>query len=353
MDLLCPRCGTANTIPVRICKQCGQSLTSQSQSSSTSPSGLNWIAPTPTQPSTPAPRVIPTTQGAVQAHSVVIGHKTWINALAGFSGGLVASLTLWALGLGPYWSNPTTFALLVGIVTGFCVPAALSAFPHLLMKRTNRALQTGARAGILGALVMAVVALVLAQFVTPLDVYFAGQFLAGLLAWTAFGLAAGVVEGLVWHSQQRAILGGIGGAAGGILAFLIGSILDNEGTFVLVGLLMGFGTGLIQDIYKQAWLRIVSGANEGTEVIIDKYVLRIGSSDAQDVDLGLYQDAAIAPRHLEIARRNGTYTMTILGGAASPHVNNQVCQGAVKLQNGDRIQIGRTVLQFNTRTSSV
>jgi hypothetical protein len=278
-----------------------------------------------------------------------------LNAISGFVGSVLASIILW---LALPWqdiltANIVPVSITIGVVAGFCIPAAIATHTALLQRQWNRALRLAVRAGGIGAIAMTLMALAIARLVELKDVFFGlnGRFTAGLVAWMLFGLALGFVEGFVWRSRQRALLGGAGGALGGIMSFLIGTAVRNEGMFALVGLLVGLGSGLLQDILKQAWMRIVSGPNEGTEAILDKDRIRLGSSDAGDVDIGLYQDRDIAPRHLEITRRNGEFTLVTLTGAQPPAINGSPLPGPHRLQDGDRIQIGKTVLQFRARAS--
>lgn len=349
MELICPRCSKSTTVPATVCRHCGQPLTSRRLSAPGAPPVQNWIPAAQVQI---PPRLTAVTTGAVKAQRISIGRKVWLSGLTGFLGSLVASLILWGLNVGP--GNYSTFILsvMIGVTSGLCIPAALSAYPDLITWKLGRAIRIGGKAGIVGAGAMTMVALLLAQVAAPADVFFVGRFLVGLLAWGMFGLALGMVEGVVWGSRRRAVLGGVGGGLGGLLAFLIGYALHNEGTFVMVGLLIGIGAGLIQEIYKQAWLRIVSGANEGTELILDKRQIRLGSSDGPEVDLGLYHDAAIKPQHMEIKRHNGISILVVLPGATPPLVNGQPVRNSIRLRNGDTIQIGSTHLQFHERSSS-
>lgn len=351
MELECPRCHQKTPVPARVCSHCGQPLTSRAAQAS-SPGGgqsVQWGLTTPPAP----PPMSTASTGAITSQRLQFGRKTVITALAGFVGSIIASLILWVMI--PWQTlNETSslrVALTLGVVAGFCVPAAIAAAPDTLQRQFDRARKTGGRAGLIGIAVMVVVGTLIAQFAAPHDVFvgFGGSAVVGALAWVLFGCGLGLVDGVVSRSQQRILLGALGGAIGGLLAYLLMAVMRNEGTFAGVGLLVGLGSGILQDALKQAWIRIVSGANEGTELILDKPRVRLGSSDAADVDLGLYQDQAIAQCHLEIVRQGSEFRLVLLPKATPPVINGSPMAGIHLLRDGDRIQIGHTVLVFHAR----
>jgi hypothetical protein len=281
------------------------------------------------------------------------GRKTAVTALSGFVGSIGASLILWVT---LPWrtlnqASSLQVVLTLAVVAGFCIPAAITASTDVLQRRLDRAVRTGGRAGLVGIAVMVVVGTLIAQFATVRDVFvgYDGRPLIGALAWALFGCGIGLVDGIAGRSQQRTLLGAIGGSLGGLLGFLLTAVVRNEGTFAGVGLLVGLGSGLIQDALKQAWIRVVSGANEGYELIIDKPCIRVGSSDGPEIDLGLYQDTAIARHHFDINHQGGDFRLTLAPNVAIPLVNGSPISGAHLLRDGDRIQLGRTVLVFRTR----
>jgi hypothetical protein len=283
-----------------------------------------------------------------------VGRNVWYGAGFGFVGSIAASVILGVLNVqsADRWGDRLTLvALIVGAVTGALVPAPLSAYPALLAGAPGRAFRNGALAAILGAIIMALTALALVQVASVNDVFFRGDLIRGALIWIAFGLVLGIVDGIVARAPRRVFLGGIGGALGGLIAFLLGYLLKNEGSFVVVGLLIGLGSGLIQEVAKQAWVTIIGGPNVHTQAIIDKAVVRLGSSEDADIDVGLYRDAAVAPRHFEIRRQAGDYLLAVLPNAGPLAVNGELVQRERRLKGGDRIQIGNTILQFNTRAS--
>lgn len=306
------------------------------------PTQATQIAPVAAQPAVAGP-------GAAAGRSGG-GRKIWLGAGFGFVGSLLASLILGALNVQSPTRDPNTTAILVGVIAGSLIPALLSAYPALLAGTPVRALRSGGLAALLGAVLMTAVALGLTQVADKEAVFFRGSNIAaGLLVWAAFGLALGSIDGLVGRAPRRVVLGGVGGALGGVIAFLLGYLLQNEGTFVVVGLLIGLGSGVIQEVAKQAWVTIVGGPNANMQAIVDKPVLRFGSSEDADIDFGLYRDAAVALRHFEVRRQEGAYLLVPLPNAGPLAVNGEAVGRERRLRDGDRIQIGGTTLQFNTR----
>lgn len=156
--------------------------------------------------------------------------------------------------------------------------------------------------------------------------YEIGQLLGGgdllrdlfrAVGWAIFGVGIGVAEGVVTFSKKRFLFGGLGGLIGGLvggIAFtFVTRMSDMQLTnralgFVLLGAFIGLFVGLIPDWLKTAWLKIVSsGRNEGKEFLLDKPVNAIGSAD--NCDVGLYGDPAIAREHAEISRQGGQFTL--------------------------------------------
>jgi hypothetical protein len=228
---------------------------------------------------------------------LAISRNTVIATAAGLAGGLIATALLSLLNVRSSPYNKLVLALLIGGSVGLFILGALNAAPGLLSGQARRALRNGLVAAAIGAGVMIAISLGLAWIVPRETIFFQGSFALGLLAWVLFGLALGGVEGLVWRSSKRALLGACGGALGAILAFVTGMLLDNEGAFLLVGPLVGLGANLLPEIFKSAWIDVVNRERHFT-INLDKPVIIVGSSDdPQQTDVGLYGDRAIAPLH--------------------------------------------------------
>ncbi len=356
MELECPRCHKNTPVPARLCQHCGFPLTSRAASAASGKTQpTNWAPTTVSPQAQPSPVA---NAGTMHASLFQFGYQTVVSAVAGLVGSTVASLILWVT---LPWRdlsavNSLQIVLTLGIVAGFCIPAAIAAAPDTIQRQFHRALRFGVRGGIIGVTITTLIGLLITQFATPHDVFvgFYGSAIRGALAWTLFGCGLGLADGVSRGSRQRMLLGALGGAIGGLFAFILTVVVRNEGTFVGVGLFVGLCSGLVQDALKQAWVRIISGANEGTELILDKPRVRFGSSDASDVDLGLYQDPAVAPRHFEIVYQNGDFFLKTLPNTPLLQINGSIISAAShRLHDGDQIRIGHTVLTFHARTRKV
>jgi hypothetical protein len=281
--------------------------------------------------------------------TLAISRSTVTATVAGLVGGLIATVLLSLLNARAGAYSKLGLALLIGGIVGLCIPGALNTVPGLLAGQARRALRNGLVAAVIGAGVMIAISIGLAWVVPRETIFFQGSFALGLLAWVLFGLALGAVEGLVWRSSKRALLGACGGALGAILAFVTGMLLDNEGAFLLVGPLVGLGANLLPDIFKSAWIDVVNRERRFT-INLDKPVIIVGSSDdPQQADVGLYGDRAIAPRHFALEQRGDGYTLTALAQTGAVWVNGAPVQGTAQLQPGDHITVGQAQIAFYTK----
>ncbi|MCX7925160.1 MAG: FHA domain-containing protein, partial [Fimbriimonadales bacterium] len=148
-----------------------------------------------------------------------------------------------------------------------------------------------------------------------------------------------------------------GGALFDFLALTVGSIfgfaLRAEGeagapsravALTLVGAGIGLFIGLLELMTRSAWVRVIYGRNEGKDYPIDRDGAYIGRDELADVPLR--GDPQVAPRHAEIRREGGGYTLI-------PHapllINGQPIAAPVALNDGDMLQIGGFQLQFQLR----
>lgn len=295
-------------------------------------------------PPASAPALLTAKQG-----QLAISRKTVAATITGFLGGLVATalLSLLNVRFGSY--SQVALALLIGGIVGACIPGAMNAMPGLLSGQPRRAVRDAGAAAAIGAIVMALIGLGLARVVPRETIFFQGSFTLGLLAWLLFGLVLGAIEGLVWRSPKRALLGAGGGALGAILAFVVGALLDNEGAFLLVGPLVGLGANLLPDLLKTAWVDVANRDRRFT-INLDKPVVVFGSSDdPRHADVGLYGDRGIAPRHFTIEHHADSHVLTQLPQTGPVLVNGAPIGGTTRLRDGDVIQVGQARIRFFVR----
>jgi hypothetical protein len=172
------------------------------------------------------------------------------------------------------------------------------------------------------------------------------------IAWAVFGVAGGVVYGLVDRSGSKTkygILGGLIGAGLGGVVFDPISFLTRTGSlsrgvgFGLLGLATGVAIGIVESALKDRWLYVASGPLAGKQFILYKPLTTIGSS--QSCDIYLFKDTSILPQHGVIEMRGA---QTFLRSDGPIFVSGAPARMRA-LQSGDLIQIGRYAFHFRER----
>ncbi len=317
--------------------------------------------------------------------------KTFLNLLAGGLAGLLAwmltDLTGWfadvfqphhvvRLGL---FGEPKF--LLYGALFGLLLGLLLAIVDSLALESRRRLTETlalGAGIGAFGGWVGLWLGQTVFALIYPLSglgpdepVHTPGQFFV-LMIGRAFGYCfvggiIGAAQGAVSRSSLIARQGAFGGLIGGFLggtAFQILNGMDFPAAFsrlialVAVGALAGFFVGVVQNLFKQAWIRVVLGRNEGKEYLIAKPITTVGRSELSDI--GIFGDPAIAPTHIAIeslsAQNRHRLRFVGEGGKrgttyAPPLVNGQPVTGEQWLADGDSIQLGKRTLLFHEKAT--
>jgi len=247
-------------------------------------------------------------------------------------------------------------AVALGAVIGIFVGAFLGAIEGLgagHKQQTWQGVQLGALSGLIGGgggLLAAEVAFGLF-----------GGFGGRMIGWGIFGLAAGLGAGWVGRSFARLRNGGVGGCLGGAIG---GTLYEGLTTFfpqtvgrglalALLGAVIGLGIGLVNEFLKRTWLMVIRSksrnAREGKEYQLIKSRTTIGR--AEESDVGLFGDQAVANLHAFIDRRKNAFTL--MRGEGLVRVNQTPVTQPVQLKNGDRIEIGGTLFLFRERMATV
>jgi len=172
------------------------------------------------------------------------------------------------------------------------------------------------------------------------------------IAWAVFGVAGGIVYGLVDRSGAKTkygILGGLIGAGLGGTVFDPISFATRTGSlsravgFGLLGLATGVAIGIVESALKDRWLYVASGPLAGKQFILYKPFTTIGSS--QSCDIYLFKDTSILPQHGAIEMRGA---QTFIRSEGPVFVSGAPARNRV-LQSGDLIQIGRYAFHFRER----
>ena len=179
--------------------------------------------------------------------------------------------------------------------------------------------------------------------------------------WLIMGALCGAMIGGMGRAWRRAWLGALGGAAGGLLggmlfdplSYMTGGIQPGHGAWLsrLIGVMVmgsatGFAIAYAEQAAKQAWLAIERGRLIGKQFIIYRNPTRIGASYSNDVFL--FKDSSVQQEHARIIRRGGSYIVEALSGSLL-RVNGQPTVSRA-LSNGDTLQVGETVMRFNTKS---
>ena len=173
------------------------------------------------------------------------------------------------------------------------------------------------------------------------------------IAWAVFGVAGGLVYGLVDRSVGKikyGIFGGLLGAGLGGTVFDPISFLTRTGSlsravgFGLLGLATGVAIGIVESALKDRWLYVASGPLAGKQFILYKPLTIIGSS--QTSDIYLFKDTSILPQHGAIELRGA---QTFIRSAGPVFISGAPLRNQRALQSGDLIQIGRYAFHFRER----
>jgi hypothetical protein len=182
---------------------------------------------------------------------------------------------------------------------------------------------------------------------------------SGAWAFIGAGLGLGMNLARSTKSQLRnSVIGGaLGGALGGVFFDPIDRFFQEPSAFagaelsrvvglIAVGLCVGFFVALVDQLAREAWLRVRTGPLAGKSFVLYKTPTTIGSSPSADVYL--FKDAAIDPDHVAIHRVGNRYEIEDLGTRSGTQVGGQAIRRQ-RLNSGDQITLGATVLEFEER----
>jgi hypothetical protein len=184
-----------------------------------------------------------------------------------------------------------------------------------------------------------------------------GGLLGRALSWAVLGLGIGLGQGLADRSRERLIYGliggGLGGFAGGFLfEWLRSSFGDRTDVsqafgIVLLGAGLGLCLALVEQVLRRAWVQVQSGRQEGRIYLLAHPRCRLGLDERAEI--GIFGDPAVARRHAEIESTARGYVLHHLAGQGITRVNGGSVGAERLLQDGDRIELGHTLLVFRHR----
>jgi MFS family permease len=281
--------------------------------------------------------------------------------------GLIGALLGWAIcepgfvdGVrGFHWGNVLLMPLLVALMTlGFGIAESL------VERSAKKALIRSALALPLGA-ILGLVFYLMAEIVFNIGLGFCAAmgvqsfrnpafWIARAIAWTVFGVAGGIVYGIVGQSYKKGKFGVLGGVIGaGIGGLLFDPIvmwtggasaaLSRAVGFAIFGMATGAMMGVVESALKDRWFYVTSGPLAGKQFILYKPRTSIGSD--QQSDIYLFKDPSILPTHAVLEANGTRMTLRAAGPvfiSGSP-ISNKV------LLDGDLVQIGRYTFRYKER----
>jgi hypothetical protein len=172
------------------------------------------------------------------------------------------------------------------------------------------------------------------------------------VAWMVFGVAGGVVYGIVGQSSKKTVYGILGGVIGAGIGGMIfdpismlthGAALSRGVGFGLLGMSTGIAMGLVESALKDRWLYVTAGPLAGKQFILYKMLTTIGSS--QQCDIYLFKDSNVLPRHAAVEINGARVQVRAFG---ETYVSGQRT-GLQVLQSGASVQIGRYTFRYQER----
>jgi hypothetical protein len=284
--------------------------------------------------------------------------------------GLVGALIGWAIcepgfvddAKGVHWGNLIIMPVLVAMMTlGFGIAESLvERSMKKALIRSALALPLGAILGLIFYFTANIVfniglglcaAMGVQSFRSP------AFWIARAFAWTIFGVAGGIVYGIVGQSYKKGKFGVLGGVLGaGIGGLLFDPIMIWTGGasaalsravgFAIFGLATGAMMGLVESALKDRWFYVTSGPLAGKQFILYKPRTLIGSD--QQSDIYLFKDPTILPTHAILEASGARMTLRAAGPvfiSGSP-ISSKV------LLDGDLVQIGRYTFRYKERARS-
>lgn len=289
--------------------------------------------------------------------------RIYYNIVFGGFGGLAAYVVA---GLLPdLVQNNFVWELLIGLLAGAGIGGALGAVDGAIGKRPLTMLLGIARGAAIGA-AGGVVGLAIGEALFLLT---QGGFVGRAVGWGVLGAIVGTSEGIANWAPRKISYGVVGGALGGILGGalfegltqvalnasanpLLAQNLAAGVGLVLVGACIGALIALVETIFVGIYLHVVRGKQEGKDFNLVKPDTRIGRDDGNDIPLydSEVEKRAAATVHLRgsrvsISSPNGQAVLITRRQDQQPKSINR----DEPLQDGDRIQLGKTILLLRKR----
>ena len=262
------------------------------------------------------------------------------------------------------WARRFLTDVLTYGLAGMLIAACLSAAEPLLAG--NRPAATvnavvGAAAGLAGGVVVSLFAQRLyndlAAGAGAGDAVDPRRVLAYAVKWGVLGLFVTIGPGLVMRNGKKLLIGLLGGLVGGVVGGLAydpiyaasNASVSRLVALVLIGVVAGAFTGLIEHAARTGWLRVTAGLIAGKQFILYRNPTFIGSGP--ECPIYLFKDPAVGRRHAAIYAVPGGFEVENLPIGSDTRVNGRPVARA-RLRNGDELQIGTTRFRFQEKTKA-
>ncbi len=234
---------------------------------------------------------------------------------------------------------------LAGLIIGGSIGFFLSAwgpFRDGAWHKLARAVSWGVPAAALGG----ALGLVIGELVIGL---FRGGLIGRAGSWSVLGLGQGLAD----RSRQRLIFGLIGGGLGGCcfeqLRVALGNRYDLGQALgiVILGGGLGLFLALVEQALRRAWVQVRSGRQEGRIYLLAHTRCRLGLD--KRAEIGIFGDPDVARQHAEIEAIPQGCLFRHLAAQRPSRLNGKTVTGTEPLHDGDRLELGKTVLVFRQR----
>ncbi len=247
------------------------------------------------------------------------------------------------------WLRDALAGAAIGGALGF-VLNAVEPFRDGAWRKLARAATWGALAGAGGG----AVGLLVGEWVLG---GFQGGALGRAVSWGILGLGIGLSQGLAHRSRQRLIFGLLGGGTGGLIGgYLFERLREGLGNrydlsqglgMVILGAGLGLCLALVEQALRRAWVQVARGRQEGRAYLLARRKNALGLDERAEV--GLFGDPEVARRHAEIEATPQGFVLHNLDDRGRTRVNGAAVAKSQPLRDGDRIELGRTLLIFRQR----
>lgn len=332
----------------------------------TGPATVPTNAPLPAMRAAPAPVVVG--GGATSGFAKLGNNAVTTGLIGGTLGGFLGALILQGV-KNPDKLNASSASdlrvqsaivvAIVGAILGFVLMAwdgFTSGLPDKGFREGFGGAVAGAIAGFIGGYIAQMLFTNILEDFEDFEDYKNKAILARVAAWGVFGTLIGAGIGI--RGGQRKIVNGIigglvGGGLGGLVFQLISNSNDDGSTssfqlrmlgFAATGLGIGLGVGVVERARRESWITIASGPMTGKEFILYNDRTIVGAD--HHCNIVLVRDPAVIAQHVSFDRTAGGVVVTSLGGAVTV---NGVQVPSAKLNGGDRVGIGASILSYQER----